>query len=118
MAQMKRPDNIYAERQTCPLYAAIGVISGRWKPMILQRLTARPTGFGELQRSMPRITRKVLREQLLQLQADGLVTREPRTPKRLGVCYSLTPYAKTLNPVFTVLRKWGVQHLGRLRSSS
>jgi DNA-binding HxlR family transcriptional regulator len=103
----------YRERQACPLYTAIGVISGRWKPMILQRLARGPHGFGELQRAMPRVTAKVLREQLRQLQADGLVTRRMLSPARLGVRYQLTPYARSLNPVFRALLRWGVAHLER-----
>jgi DNA-binding HxlR family transcriptional regulator len=105
--------NIYEERDACPLYTAIGVISGRWKPMILQRLARGPLGFGALQRAMPRVTRKVLREQLRQLEADHLVARRALTPTRLGVRYQLTPYAKTLDPVFTQLLKWGSAHLER-----
>jgi DNA-binding HxlR family transcriptional regulator len=103
----------YGEREACPLYTAIGVVSGRWKPMILQRLAAGPHGFGELQRAMPRVTAKVLREQLRQLQADGLVARRALTPVHRGVRYQLTPYAKTLNPVFNELLRWGMQHLAR-----
>jgi DNA-binding HxlR family transcriptional regulator len=106
-------DTIYRERDACPLYTAIGVISGRWKPMILQRLAKGSMGFGELQRAMPRVTRKVLTEQLRQLQADGLVRRFALKPSHLGVKYSLTPYAETLNPVFTALLRWGMQHLDR-----
>src|SRR3954464_13376686 len=103
----------YRERDACPLYTAIGVVSGRWKPMILQRLGSGPLGFGELQRAMPRVTAKVLREQLRQLQADGLVARRALTPVHRGVRYRLTPYAKTLNPVFDALLHWGVNHLAR-----
>lgn len=106
-------DTIYRERDACPLYTAIGVISGRWKPMILQRLAGGPHGFGELQRAMPRITRKVLTEQLRQLQHDGLVQRRALSPARLGVHYALAPYAATLNPVFKALLQWGTQHLDR-----
>jgi len=103
----------YRERESCPLYTAIAVISGRWKPMILQRLARRPHGFGELQRAMPRVTAKVLRQQLRQLEADGLVSRQALEPARLGVRYRQTPYARTLNPVFTTLLHWGVRHLRR-----
>ena len=110
---MQQQNNIYEERDACPLYTAIGVISGRWKPMILQRLARGPLGFGALQRAMPRVTRKVLREQLRQLEADNLVARRALTPARLGVRYQLTPYAKTLNPVFNQLLKWGSAHLER-----
>lgn len=107
----------YGEREACPLDTAIGVVSGRWKPMIIQRLARGPHGFGELQRAMPRVTAKVLREQLRQLQADGLVKRRALTPARLGVRYTLTPYAKTLNPVFSALLKWGMHHLDRRDTS-
>ena len=110
---MQQRNNIYEERDACPLYTAIGVISGRWKPMILQRLAKGPLGFGALQRAMPRVTRKVLREQLRQLEADQLVARRALTPARLGVRYQLTPYARTLNPVFNQLLKWGITHLDR-----
>src|SRR4029453_7397532 len=106
-------DTIYEERSACPLYTAIGVISGRWKPMIIQRLGQGPQGFGALQRSMPRITKKVLTEQLRQLQADGLVRRRALSPARLGVRYTLSPDAATLNPVFKALLHWGMQHLDR-----
>ena len=110
---MEQRTDSYGEREACPLYTAIAVISGRWKPMILQRLMRGPHGFGELERAMPRVTRKVLREQLRQLQRDGLVSRRTLTPARLGVRYQLTPYAKTLNPVFGSLLEWGVRHLKR-----
>ena len=109
---MKRED-IYQERAACPVYTAIGVIEGRWKPMIFQRLAARPHGFGELRRAMPSVSIKVLREQLRQMQADGLLVRQPLTPASKGVRYRLTPYGRTLNSVFEVLWYWGTRHLAR-----
>ena len=115
---MDDPADSYREREVCPLYTAIGVVSGRWKPMILQRLGSGPLGFGALQRAMPRVTAKVLREQLRQLQADDLVTRRASTPVHRGVRYQLTPYAKTLNPVFNALLHWGVKHLARTDAAS
>ena len=115
---MQQQNSIYEERDACPLYTAIGVISGRWKPMILQRLARGPLGFGALQRAMPRVTRKVLREQLRQLEADHLVARRALTPARLGVRYQLTTYARTLNPVFNQLLKWGSAHLARPDATS
>jgi DNA-binding HxlR family transcriptional regulator len=108
-----RTGDSYRERAACPLYTAIGVIEGRWKPMIFQRLTSCPHGFGELRRAMPRVTTKVLREQLRQMQADNLVVRYPLTPATLGVRYQLTPYGRTLGPVFEILWRWGVRHVAR-----
>ena len=101
------------ERAACPLYTAIGVIEGRWKPMIFQRLARRPHGFGELRRAMPGVATKVLREQLRQMQADGLIVRRTLSPAQAGVEYRLTAYGHSLGPVFTALWRWGTKHLAR-----
>ena len=106
-------DDAYQERAACPLYTAIAVIEGRWKPMIFQRLGEHPHGFAELRRAMPRITTKVLREQLRQMLADELIVREELAPRHLGVSYCVSPYGQTLGPVFESLWRWGVAHLGR-----
>ena len=107
-----KPD-VRQERAACPLYTAIGVIEGRWKPMLFQRLGRRPAGFGELHRAMPGISRKVLAEQLRQMECDDLVVRR-ETGDRLGsVEYALTPYGETLGPVFEALWAWGTAHLAR-----
>jgi DNA-binding HxlR family transcriptional regulator len=113
---MLRGHDAYAERAACPLYTAIAVIEGRWKPMLFQRLLERPRGFGELQRAIPRVTTKVLREQLRQMVADDLITREVLSPHHLGVRYAVSAYGATLGPVFDTLWRWGVIHLARERS--
>ena len=106
------------ERAACPLYTAIGVIDGRWKPMLFQRLARRPHRFGELRRAMPGVSRKVLLEQLRQMHADGLVvSRRVQTISGEGVQYRVTPYGATLGPVFTMLWKWGTVHLARRHAS-
>lgn len=107
----------YVERDKCPLYAAIQVIEGRWKPMIFQRLGTRALGFGELRRSMAGVTTKVLRQQLRQLEGDGLVTRSPASKLGLQVQYRLTPHGKTLGQVFECLWTWGVMHLSHMKSA-
>lgn len=103
----------YRERAACPLYTAIGVISGRWKPMIYQRLCDRPHGFGDLRRAIPRVTTKVLREQLRQMAADDVIAREQLSPPRLGIRYRVTTYGRTLEPVFEALWRWGTRHVTR-----
>jgi len=110
---MRRSADIYKERAGCPLYTAIAVIDGRWKPMIFQRLSEQPLGFGALRRAMPRVTTKVLREQLRQMMADDLILREDLAPRQLGVRYRVTAHGRSLGPVFTVLWQWGKTHLAR-----
>ena len=114
---MSNSVDIYEERAACPLYTAIAVIDGRWKPMIFQRLAERPRAFGELRRAMPRVTTKVLRAQLREMVADDLIAREELVPARLGVRYRVTPYGRSLEPVFETLWRWGKCHLARQTAS-
>ena len=81
--------------------------------MLFQRLSFRPHGFGELRRSMPDVSAKVLREQLREMEADGLLVKTSLTPAHLGVRYDVTPYGRTLAPVFETLWRWGRRHLAR-----
>jgi DNA-binding HxlR family transcriptional regulator len=112
---MQKSAASYVERDRCPLYTAIKVIEGRWKPMIFQRLGGGALGFGQLRRSMPGVTVKVLRQQLRQLEADGLVKRSASPRPGLRVRYELTPHGQTLGPVWEALWAWGVAHLARIK---
>jgi len=114
---MPRPlHDSHRERAACPLYTAIGVIDGRWKPMLFQRLLEQPHGFGELKRAMPGVSPRVLRAQLREMAGDDLVKRRTLAPRSAGVRYTLTPYGKTLGPVFETLWCWGSGHLARAGS--
>ncbi len=115
---MKRTAASYVESDGCPLYTAMQVIAGRWKPMIFQRLNAGALGFGELRRSMDGVTAKVLRQQLRQLEADRLVVRSAPPKPGLRGRYELTPHGETLGPVFEQLWSWGVMHRSHLNSLS
>ena len=114
---MKKPAPSYVERDQCPLYTAIRVIQGRWKPMIFQRLGTDALGFGELRRALPGVTVKVLRQQLRQLEADDLVKRSAAPRPGFRVRYQLTPHGQTLGPVFESLWVWGVAHLARVQNA-
>jgi DNA-binding HxlR family transcriptional regulator len=111
---MSRTGASYTERERCPVYIAIRVIEGRWKPMIFRRLGEGVLGFSELRRTMPGVTIKVLRQQLRELEAHGIVKRSVERRPTLRVRYRLTPHGRTLSPVFESLWAWGVTHLARL----
>src|SRR5262249_18726589 len=104
----------HVERERCPVYTAIQVIEGRWKPMICRRLgESHALGFGELRRAMPGVTAKVLRQQLREMEAAGLIAKSVRTMP-LSVQYRLTSHGQTLGPVFETLWSWGRLHLERM----
>jgi DNA-binding HxlR family transcriptional regulator len=115
---MDKQGGSYVERDRCPVYTSIRVIEGRWKPMIFRRLGESALGFGELRRTMPGVTIKVLRQHLRQLEADCLVARSVRDNPSLRVRYQLTPHGRTLGPVFELLWTWGTLHLAHLRKTA
>ncbi len=70
----------------CGLEAALKVVGGKWKVLILWHLE-NPTRFGELKRFVSGISEKVLIQQLRELEADGIVTRKDfrEVPQELSI---------------------------------
>ncbi|MEN9353417.1 MAG: hypothetical protein RL318_742 [Fibrobacterota bacterium] len=102
------------ELQTqCPTEAALAVIGGRWKVPILWNLFRGTLRFGELSRSLPLATQKMLTQQLRELEKDGLVLRKVYAEVPPKVEYSLTPMGRTLEPVLHALNAWGVSFVSQ-----
>ncbi len=91
----------------CPLTQALGVIGGKWKPLIIYQLEKSKKRFGEIDTNIPGISRKVLTTQLNELVEDKLVERTAyaETPPRVE--YSLTEKGKELIPILRSIAKWG-----------
>jgi DNA-binding HxlR family transcriptional regulator len=99
---------------TCPVTFVMEKIGGYWKPIILFNLLAGSRRYGELRKSIPAITEKVLIQQLKQLEADGLVIRKSKPVVPPFVTYTLSPKGKALRPVLYAMAEWAVQHSGKL----
>ena len=69
--------------------------------------------FLELGRLMPRISTKVLTEQLRELIADEIVDQQRTGPVPSPVMYSLTDYGRSVLPIAESVRLWGRRHLER-----
>ncbi len=91
----------------CPLTAALRLVGGKWKPIIILNLSKSPKRFGQLDATIERISRKVLASQLSELERDHLVVRKSyaETPPRVE--YELTDKARELVPIFQDLFEWG-----------
>ena len=98
----------------CPVEAALDAIGGKWKPVILWHLNHRPYRFGELRRAIPRVTEKVLIEQLRQLERSGVVSREVIATIPPAVTYSLTAHGQRLKRAITEMSDWGLHHAGTI----
>lgn len=94
----------------CALTAALAAIGGRWKLFVVYRLSDGPRHFAALRRSLPDVSAKVLAQQLREMQADGLVSRERSGPVPAVVHYTLTPHGRSVLPVAEAIRHWGMAH--------
>ena len=70
-----------------------------------------PTRFGELQREIPKVSKKTLTRNLRELEARGLVIRTVYAEVPPRVEYHLTDAGSELMPVFLSMKKWGDKHL-------
>lgn len=104
------PKFIYNEKEyNNPVELALDVIGGKWKMPILWRVKDKPWRYGELKKSLGKITHKMLTEQLRELEADGLVHRKVFQVIPPKVEYSITPKGKTTIPIISDLREWGAK---------
>jgi DNA-binding HxlR family transcriptional regulator len=104
-----RNENKINSAKSCPVSYVMNKIGGHWKPIILFQLMNGPKRYGELKRSIPTITEKVLIQHLKQLQEDGLVSRkaEPVVPPH--VVYSLSRNGESLTPVLKTMATWAAK---------
>ena len=94
----------------CSLTRSMSIIGTKWKPIIVYVLQKRKVRFGQLDAYIPLITRKVLTEQLKELEEDGIVIRESfnETPPRVE--YSLTKKGLELLPILNSIIVWNEKH--------
>lgn len=94
-----------------PVNKALDIIGGKWRPQVYCPLENGPRRFSEIQRAIPDVSRKVLTDQLRELEQLGMVRRiDYSTEKQLHVEYSLTEDALSLQPVMKALCSWGETH--------
>ncbi|MFF5923150.1 winged helix-turn-helix transcriptional regulator [Streptomyces flavochromogenes] len=103
---------------TCGLDAAIAVMGGKWKGLILFALGEGPLRFGELRRTVAGISERMLILQLREMEAGGLVHREVHQQVPPKVEYSLTEFGGSLNEAMGPLGEWGEKHLERIEAIS
>jgi DNA-binding HxlR family transcriptional regulator len=99
------------EKTQCPVTATLQLIGGKWKTIILYCLAPGTKRFGEIAVRIPDISRKVLTEQLKELEADGLILREQYKEIPPRVEYSLTDLGKSLSSVIRELEIWGTENV-------
>lgn len=95
----------------CGLDAAMDVVGGKWKALILWELRHETRRFGQLRQALAGVSEKMLVQQLRELESDGIVHREVYQQVPPKVEYSLTELGVSLNEHLMPLAVWGEEHL-------
>lgn len=95
------------ELPACPVETTLTLIGNKWKVLILRDLISDTKRFGELQRSIGKVSQKVLTSNLREMEADALVERKVYAEVPPRVEYSLTELGRSLKPILDSLWTWG-----------
>jgi len=106
-----------SKRYGCGLEAALDVVGGKWKPIILWHLAPGARRFGDLRRHVTGISEKMLIQQLREMQRDGIVAREDFQEIPPRVEYSLTLFGVSLMEALRPLCEWGGAHMSRIANA-
>ena len=95
----------------CPFSALPVQIGDKWTGMIVLCLEDGPRRFGDLQRTLRRVTPKVLTETLRAMERDSLLTRRIYDENPPRVEYALTATGRRFLPLIAAVRTWSDEHL-------
>jgi DNA-binding HxlR family transcriptional regulator len=92
---------------TCPLAAAMALVGGRWKILILFYVAHGLNRYGLLHGRIGSISGKMLYQQLRELEADGLLLR---VVQGRAVSYHPTALGQSLLAPLHELERWSRTH--------
>lgn len=109
---MKNKATIVEITQMCGVDYAFKRIGGKYKGRILWHLNSKAVlRYGELSRTLPDITTKMLTQTLRELEDDKLITRKVYHEVPPKVEYSLSDTGRELIPFIEHLHNWGNRQL-------
>ena len=95
------------ELPPCPVEITLQMMSDRWKVLILRDLLDGTKRFGELRKSIGKVSQKVLTANLRSMEDDGLVSRKVFAEVPPRVEYTLTETGMSLKPILDSMVEWG-----------
>lgn len=94
----------------CPIGTGIDVMGDRWTPLVIREMSVGSTGFNEIHRGIPRISRTLLSQRLRTMERRGLIQREVTAQGRT-TRYTLTTAGEELVPIVWSIGQWAARWL-------
>lgn len=107
----KNSENSQKNLEKCPVTYCMGVIGGKWKPIILYLISKGGNRFGILYRGIEGISKQMLTKQLREMEEDRILKRKIYAEIPPRVEYSVTEKGKSLYPIIDSMRTWGEQNM-------
>lgn len=103
--------SVFSIHNACPVTATMKIIGGKWKAIILYLISHDVTRFGEMMRHIEGISKKMLTDQLRELENDGVIHRKIYAEVPPRVEYSLTDLGFSIQPITKLMCKWGLENI-------
>ena len=103
--------NFKGKKYNNPVELSLAIMGGKWKIPIIWMLKDDSKRYGELKRSLQKVTHKMLTQQLRELEQDEIISRKlyPEVPPKVE--YNLTLLGKSVIPVIDLLNDWGEEYM-------
>ncbi len=106
-----KKDQSELKKIRCPMHQLINLLTGPWTAYILWIIRSKgEQRFGELKKTMPKISSKVLTSRLRMLEEEGILSRYQEEAIPPKVTYSFTKRGKqldkTLDEINKLAQKW------------
>ncbi|OAA29607.1 putative transcriptional regulator [Frankia sp. EI5c] len=92
----------------CPIAVGVEILGDRWTPLVIRELSVGASGFNEIARGLPRLSRTLLAQRLRTLERRGLVRKE-EAPRGQQVRYQLTESGAALSAVVWSIGQWAAE---------
>ena len=96
--------------QMLPIRDALEIVGGKWKILILTAIMQGNHRFKEIERSIPKISPKVLAKELKDMEMHQLIKRVVHEEYPVRIEYLATEHALSLKKVMLELHAWGIAH--------
>lgn len=107
---MKKKEHKECLSALMPVRDTLDIIGGKWKLLILISVWEGNKHFREIERSIPKLSTKVLAKELKEMEMNKLINRTVVNGFPVRTEYTPTEYSKTLRKVIKELQQWGLNH--------
>lgn len=117
LPEAKNRRALVTHHEDCAPRRILELFRSKWTTMVIHALHAAPAGLlrtGELQRSLPGISKKMLTQALREMERDGLVVRRVFQVVPPKVEYSLTALGSVFVEPLEMLYAWARENSAAL----